>query len=348
MTSPLTHTSMQTARACLRRYHYRYNLRLARDREAQALRLGAAVHVGLAAWSNSDPDYLTKALAGYADVPEWADPLAWEIEAEIVCRLLQGYAQFYADDPLEYVEIERAFAMPLTNPETNADSRTFHLAGKRDGIVRWEGRTMVLERKTCSEDICPESEYWLRLRIDPQISLYALAARNDGHNVSGVLYDVIRKPTIRPSQVPELDENGLKIVVDETTGERAMNKNGTPRQSAGQGLRLVARTETAEEFGTRLAADILARPEHYYARREIPLLEDHLAEFRDDAWQQGQMLLHCRNRGAWFRNVSRMTCGYCEFRDLCLQSVAVEPERVPAGYVRLDDAHPELLEDLES
>lgn len=331
----LTHTSMQTARVCLRRYHYRYNLRLVKLQEARALRFGAAMHH---AWAQGP-----QALADtYATVPEFADPYDWEVEFHTAAALFGGYDRHYQDDALQALEIEGAWQMPLVNPETNADSRTWTLAGRRDGIVTYDGRLMVLERKTTGEDVGPDSQYWLRLRIDPQIALYSLAARHDGHDVQAVLYDVIRKPTIKPRQVPELDAEGRKIVRDDSTGQRAMNKNGTPRQTGGEGYTLLARPETAVEYGDRLRADIAERPGYYYARREIPILEDQLRDFRAEMWQLGQMLLTCRNRDLWFRTVGRSTCDYCDYADLCLQSISVN-EGVPAGYTRLDDPHPELL-----
>jgi len=343
----LTHTAMSTAKACLRRYHYRFNLGLVRQKSFKALRMGSAVHAGLAAWSRGDARYVRIATAGYDAEPLWADPHEWAVECEIVARLLLGYAWFYQADPIGYDEVEQSFEMPLVNPETGAASRTFHLAGKRDGLVTWEGRRFVLERKTSGEDIGPDSDYWLRLRIDPQISLYALAARHEGHNVAGVLYDVIRKPTIAPRQIPELDEDGLKVVVDIETGARAVNKNGTPRQSAGPGLTMMTRTETAIEFGERLGADIEERPEYYFQRREIPLLDDQLAEFREEVWQQSKLLIECRNKGLWFKSVSRTTCGFCDYADLCFQGITVGEGDTPAGYERITDKFPELKDSEE-
>lgn len=345
MAEILTHTSMQTARTCLRRYHYRYGLGLTRDRSFQALRMGGAVHLGLAAWSRGQDEFVEIATAGYDVTPPWADEYEWQIERVSVDALLRGYAGFYASDPLEYVEVEQSFRMPLVNPATDAESRTFRLAGRRDGIVRYENRLMVLERKTTAENIGPDSDYWLRLRVDPQISLYALSARHDGHDVAGVLYDVIRKPTIAPRQVPEIDEAGLRIVVDTETGERLMNRNGSPRQSGGAGMTMMTNQESPEAFGERLANDVVERPDWYYARREIPLLEDQLAEFREEAWQQSKLLIACRNRGLWFRSVLRTTCGFCDFANLCLQSISVDADTVPAGFTRLADPHPELSGD---
>ena len=343
----LTHSAMACARRCLRQYFYRYELALRSRRDAAALRLGAAVHVGLEFWSRGTPadQAILAATKGYETCPAWADSYDWQIEREIVANLLAGYFWRYGNDVLEYVEIEKPWEMPLVNPATGRESRTYQLAGKRDGLVRaTDARLFVLERKTTGEDIGPDSEYWLRLRCDQQISLYTLSALHEGHDVSGVLYDVIRKPTIRPRQIPLLDEASLKMVVDEATGERMFNKDGKPRQSAGPGMKLATRQETPEEFGARLLADIEERPDYYFQRREVPRLEDDLQAFRLECWQQAQLLSDCRRWGRWFRNVGRNTCSFCEYSRLCLQSITVVPEAPPDGFEIANNVHPELTE----
>ena len=343
----LTHSAMACARRCLRQYFYRYEIALRSRREATALRLGAAVHLGLELWSKgATPEAaMLAATDGYATCPPWAEPYEWQTERETVANLLAGYFWRYGNDTLEYVEIEKPWSMPLVNPATGRESRTYQLAGKRDGLVRVpDARLFVLERKTTGEEIGPDSEYWLRLRCDQQISLYTLSALHEGHDVSGVLYDVIRKPTIRPRQIPLLDEAGLKMVVDEATGERMFNKDGKPRQSAGPGMKLATRQETPEEFGARLLADIEERPDYYFQRREVPRLEDDLQAFRLECWQQAQLLSDCRRWGRWFRNVGRNTCSFCEYSRLCLQSITVVPEAPPDGFEIANNVHPELTE----
>jgi hypothetical protein len=89
-----------------------------------------------------------------------------------------GYQWRWAGARLEVVATEQAFRVPLVNPATGKATPTFELAGKIDGIVRLEdGRLAVKESKTCSEDLGADSDYWRRLRIDHQITLYMLAAR---------------------------------------------------------------------------------------------------------------------------------------------------------------------------
>jgi len=317
MTAPtsLTATSTACLRRCPRQHHLRYELGLARIRKAAPLRLGGAYHLGLELYSKGTTaeQAIQQATADYATCPEWADPVEWAVECETVKTLLAGHFWRYGQDDIEFVAVEGSFEIPLVNPDTGAPSRTFSLAGKIDAIVKLpDGRLAVLEYKTAGEDIAPDSEYWLRLRCDGQISLYVLAARAMGYDVATVLYDVTRKPTIRLRQ-----------------------------------------KETPEAFGQRLLADIGERPDFYYQRREVPRLEDDLAQFQAELWQQGQYLVELRRRAArlddpsaaHFRNVGRLTCGYCDFADLCLTGVRVDPTNPPAGYQVLPDVNPELLAD---
>lgn len=340
----LTQSSMSTFRRCPRQFKYRYELGLVRERSSQPLRFGSAFHLGLEVYGTTADAAISidKAAASYDVIPAWADPFDWAVERETLRSLLAGYFWWYGNDAIEVVNTEGAWHLPLVNPETNGASRTFQLAGKIDKIVRLpDGRLAVLEYKTTGEDISDESDYWLRLRADAQISAYVYAARAKGYDVQTVLYDVTRKPEIAPRLVPELDADGLKIVVA-ANGERVFNDKGKPRLSADKekGWTVKSGRETPEQFGTRLLADIGERPQFYFARREIPRLESDLAEFADEVWQQSQQIAYTRKRGNWFRNVSMMTCRSCSYAGPCLGGVPTD--QVPAGFVRLDDVHPEL------
>lgn len=322
----LTHSRMSSARRCLREHYYRYELGIVRDTEAQYFKVGHVLHAGLETWhATNDADKTLAAI--HLDDP---------YDHVTVLVLLAGYIDH--TQPLTFEAAEQEFHLPLINPESNYPSRTFELAGKIDGLTA----DAVVEHKSTSEDIGPDSDYWLRLRVDPQISLYALAS---GRNK--VLYNVVRKPSIRPKQVPELDADGVKIVRDDVTKERLTNKNGSWKQSATEGSHLVSRPETPDEFGERLREDIKARPDFYFARREIPILDDHLEEFKREVWQQAKLLLECQNSGYWFRNVNKFTCGNCQYAPLCLQSIQVQVDRetglvqVPSGYVKAEP-HGEL------
>jgi hypothetical protein len=363
--SVLTASRLSALRRCPRSHYYRYELGLIRDREQQPLRMGSAFHLGqqvmgtwrLTALADDDREpveqkAILQATAGYDQRPAYADPADWEIERVTVANLLAGHFWRYSADDLEIVAVEFTFEIPLVNPATGAPSRTFVLAGKIDAIVRLpDARLAVLEFKTAGEDIGPDSKYWLRLRCDPQISQYYLAAQAVGYAVTTVLYDVSRKPSIGPRTLPILDAKGFPIVLDQA-GKRVFTKQGKPRQtaSAADGYELQSRPETPDEFGERFLTDIAARPDFYYARREVPRLTDELEAFSLELWQQAQYVAETRRRAAklarpasaWFRSVGRFTCDGCQFADLCLQSIDVGPQDVPQGYVKVDDPHTEL------
>lgn len=332
----LTHSRMQCAKQCPRKHYYRYELGVRRSRIDAPLRLGSAVHIGLDAHGKGESDHasISKAVAGYEALPKWAiteETVAdWMVERETVVAMLAGYFDAWRDDRAEVVASELAFELPITNPETGAASRTYRVAGKIDKIVRLpDGRLAVREHKTTGDSIDPDSDYWPRLGIDQQISLYYLGAHGLGHAVETVDYDVLRKPSIRPRKVTKAEAE-------------EWGRNGTYFEKAVEDHEVRAgMTETPVMYGARLRMDVATRPEFYYARREIPRLERDLDEFRWELWQQSQALREARNAGRWFRNTSAcLNMGRCEYLTLCGNGIA--PDEVPEGWTRVPHIHPEL------
>ena len=125
--------------------------------------------------------------------------------------------------------------------------------------------------------------------------LYTSAAREDGIDLQTAVYDCIRKPTIRPCDVPLTDSNGEKIVLDES-GNRVYKSNGQPRLSGdkNKGYTLQVRSMTPDEWREKLATDIAYRPEYYYQRFEVPRLESDIEQFRIELWMIAKDILDCR------------------------------------------------------
>jgi hypothetical protein len=76
------------------------------------------------------------------------------------------------------------------------DGRT--LRGVWDGFATFGGRRYLVEHKTAST---VDEEYWQRLLIDQQVTIYMLAARAKSLDVAGVIYTVCRKPKLRPKSL---------------------------------------------------------------------------------------------------------------------------------------------------
>jgi hypothetical protein len=295
----LTATRMATLLGCPRKHYWRYEVGLRAVKEAAALRFGSAWHAAMESrWQGlSYAEALARAVAGAREFVE--------MELATLAGMLAGYYVRYEGEAecVGALHAEQEFRLPLPG------SRTFDTAGKIDGLgVLKDGRLALVEHKTCGEEIGPESVYWQRLRFNPQIYQYVLAARALGWDVEIVLYDVARKPAIRQKQ-----------------------------------------GETLEQFGDRLAADTRERPEFYFARREVPVLDQDIAEFEVQRLVLARSILGCRSEArrarrpehGWPRNVNPMTCRFCEFEGFCMQNVSADAAQPPAGFA-VGPTNPEL------
>lgn len=107
--------------------------------------------------------------------------------------------------------------------------------------------------------------------------------------------------------------------------------------------------ETVEQFAARLAADTRERADFYFARREVPILEQDLAEFEVQRLALSRQILYFRSSArsarrpehGWPRNCGEMVCRMCEFESFCMQNVSVDPQQPPAGF-RIGPINPEL------
>ena len=331
MNNLLTASRMGAVLSCPRKAFWRYERGLQPTQSSIALRFGSAWARAMEARAKGADG--EQALV--AAVPEGAD--LDELQVATLSGLLDGYYKHYADDGL----------FKSMHPEvefrgTIKGSRTFETAGKLDGLGDlYDGRLAINENKTTSDSVAPESDYWLRLRFNTQLLQYVVAAREMGWDVSAIIYDVVRKPSIEPKQIPELDENGCKIVLD-IEGNRVFKKPGVPRESGDKekGYVVKVRVESPEEFSDRLFADTQARPEVYFARREVPILDSDIEEFEAQRLTISRILLNCRQlekrvskpERAWPRNVSEMSCRSCEFSNFCLQNISIDIENPPAGF----------------
>lgn len=344
----ITFSRMSTNSICRRKHKFAYEDRIRKQTDAKALRIGSAGHEATDILAKtSDLEKAVEAIRHkYQYSPEGYDEYDWRIEEETIVRLVCGYHWMWGESAITYSASEHPFQFPLVNPDTGARSTNFDFAGVIDGIVSLEdSRLAVLERKFLGEDHGTDSDLQRRLRIDHQISLYVYAAREDGHPVETVLYDVIRKPSIKPTAVPVLDSRGLKIVLD-LHGDRVMTNARKPRQTGNKdkGWTLQTRLMTVAEWGEKLNADIAERPNWYFNRIEVPRLDDEIDEACHELWQVQKTLREAQRTGRWFRTVNRNTCNFCSYFELCSTKFNPEISPLPEGFEYVDDIHPELQE----
>lgn len=338
----LTHSSTSTFKVCRKRYWFTYEIGLRRDIDAKALRMGSVYASALE--TNSSTDAAATVMQRYAHKPEPLDQHAWDLERETVAETASCYFWRWASPGIKYLAKEFSFELPLINPETGRASKTFRVAGKMDGVVVLEDtRNAVMENKLQSESLDAESDLWRRLRIDHQITMYVMAARRLGYDVATVLYDVARKPTITAGDVPLLDEDGMKIVMY-TDGKRVHTNKGKPRQTGdkAKGYLLQTRPMAPEEWAEKLRNDIGRRPEWYYARTEIPRLDNDIAEFERELWDIAKVIRDAQLHDRFYRTCNRDTCSLCPYFELCSAKHDPRMDAVPEGFFITTNLHPEL------
>lgn len=323
----LTQSRLRASRRCQRLHHIQYELGYRPLEDALVLRFGSFVHRFLEAWwvlrqrgVNGD-ELLEQALAWARERTEGLDPFE-QMRAE---WLMRGYHVRWEGSPYEVLAVEAPFETELRNPTTGAASRTWHLAGKLDVVVRdiRDSRVLLVEHKTSSEDITQGSAYWARLRMDGQVSVYYEGARSLGHAVSGCIYDVLGKPKQQP----------LKATPEESrkyTAKGALYANQR------------ADDETPEAFGARVAEAIAEEPGRFYQQGEVVRLEAEMAEALFDIWQLGQQIRESELAGRHPRNPDGCMKynQQCPFFDVCSGAASLDD---PTRFTRSTDIHPELM-----
>lgn len=380
----ITKSMMQTFLTCQYKCYLKYELRLRTLIPGKALRIGIAVHEGIHAfftaysapgakmgpdtWMNFRSAGTSAAVKKYDD--EWresgvfSDPYQWEIERQIVYVMVDTYIWRWAQSHHMYfcMASEQPFSAAMRYPGKTHKIKSVVCAGVFDRILAYNsGRidekidektgekaveVILHELKTTSEDIEDGSEYWLRLRGDLQIYYYVLALRRSKlkKKPTWVLYDVLRKPTIKPTKVPVLDAGGDKVVLD-AQGLRVFTKQKKPRQSADkeQGFVLQTRPETPSEFGQRVVDCMTSEPDKFFNRHEVVLPHDQVDAIEKEIYQILVAIRSARQRGVWLKNRGQCLTvfGKCPYFDMC--STFWQPENeIPEGLEQIESAHPEI------
>lgn len=217
MSLTVSHSELRTFLTCPTLHRYRYLL----DRESTA-----PVPEALSKGRQTD-------LACAALESGGVEPATWPNDPSIRA-LVQAWDSYWPRDQFEADEHHVKFRFEL--------EPGIELIGEFDAIGTYQGKRVILERKSSSEDISPGSPYWQKVELsDAQVSLYLLAAERLGLGITEVLYDVLRKPALR-----------------------------------------LKKGETAEAFEQRCLETITENPEHYFQRKLVTRLEpERAAHVRD-------------------------------------------------------------------
>jgi hypothetical protein len=359
-----TTSRLKTLRQCPRLHLYRYVLGI-QTPSTPAADFGTVAHSAieqwLLAWKRGDLAVRLDAMLAVVRASKLSDDNKTRLGA-----LLTAYHYRWHDAPWEILGVELEFRYEL-------DGNI--VGGKIDALIRDTNTNeiWVVEHKTTGQDSSLGGGYWERLAIDLQISIYVDGATMLGHEVAGVIYDVLQRPKHElklatpiaereyttgkgckkcggSAKAGEIKQGKGFYVVSFTTVEEIKcedcdgtgwkkDKNGKP-----EAPRLYSRfrdtDETLDEFAERLVDEIAADPDGYLIRGVVVRLEDELPKMRVDLLEQIKLgetgvlfNLHPRNPDACTKYGS-----VCHFFDVCSGRGSLDDEqRFPRGR-----AHPEL------
>lgn len=181
----LSASSIRQFLNCRRRWWFEYVEGLEPLVKPEPLTMGAAIHAGLEVVSRKafSEDEIAKAIRGEFSQDELDQSGANPDIAMLACKAYaaQDYWKHW-----RFLDIEKQFEVPMGHGR--------RLRGYFDGIVEVEGSLFVLERKTVAGMVSERQLH--HLLWDLQAGVYALAARELGLDVRGILYEYIPKPTI--------------------------------------------------------------------------------------------------------------------------------------------------------
>lgn len=253
----ISFSEITTYQRCREEHRYAYVDGLRPVVSAWNLRFGKAMHEGLASWWATRE--ISAALVAFRRAAK--DERLDVFDVELGEVMLIGYDVRWGlvhdgvdrEGPIDTVYVESGFSLQrhVEHP--------YRLVGFIDAVGRVAGREpFVVEHKTSSEDIEPGSDYFAKLTIDHQLSIYAIASKSLGLEPSRLMYDVLKIPGCEPYKATPVEKRKYR----KTDGKLHANQR--------------EHDESPDAYRERLLEKIGEDPESYFERCEVVRLEHEL------------------------------------------------------------------------
>ena len=302
----LTYSALNAYRKCPMRYYLRYEKCFVPVQTDDKLFFGTVIHRALEAFYGVTNNFELRAKLALFKIDETCK--GWEEDRDkarvrlLATEMMAAYMEKYRNDDLEIVAVEHEFDGKVINPKTGAESKTFGLKGKADGIVRTPQGLFLIEHKTTSRFMDnPVDQLW----EDTQVGIYTAYLRDLGYDIIGVIYNELLKCSL--IQRKGETEEEFEVRYAELCSKSKTGKSAAKRQVP----------ESDEEFAERVRD--WYRSEDRFRRTELFLSQQQLDLVRNDIWGMTQQFLDARRRDDWFCN--RESCktfyGDCAYRKYC-------------------------------
>lgn len=334
-----THSSAKAFKACLLLYWIKYILGYRPVKTSKPLAFGTLIHHCLEAYwrcrAKSPEEQgigpLAEALKTLHEKAGEANLTPYELVRAIV--MINAYAAVWDQVVCKVLAVEAKFTTALLHPDTRVESKRFLRSGKIDLILQMEdGSVVVVEHKTSAADISAGSPYRVRLSLDEQVSFYYAGAISLGFRPQYIIYDVLRKFREAPKLATPTEKRIM--VKDRKTKEMRLKANQRDKD------------ETTDEYGRRLSETVAKDPEAYIVRIKLQRLPNERKKFALEVWNHARIMAFAIDEGIFPRNSD--SCfrfgSPCDMVPHCYQGVPLENPNV---FRKLDELHPELIEDEE-
>ena len=208
----ISHSSLNTQLACLKRWEWHYDKRLELISQPNYLSMGRAFHLGV---ERRDPFAASDALAERptSDQTEQDELLK---DMAVVWAAVNGYLSRYpSDDDIggtKVVQREIEYLVRLRSPYTGRPSMTFDLYGFADGVIDHGSYLELIEDKFVGR---VDQVMVRKVKLDRQVGLESYALwRITGKPVRIIRYRFTKKPSIKQKQKETVQEYVERVKAD--------------------------------------------------------------------------------------------------------------------------------------
>ena len=299
----LTFSAAKKFQSCHKAYFNRYRQNLVPLEQNDTLFLGSLIHNCLELWHHPENDSSSINKLIYEAYPLRESEERQKRDWHLARAMMSGYMQHYIREDFEVIDTELEFCVPIINPATDRQSKSFELMGKVDGLVRLNNQYFIMEHKTAA---LITGDYIEKLPMDFQINLYAMAiSQFKKKPIAGVIYNVIQKSKIK-------QKTGETEAEFEFRRQDLIQKSKTGKTSAKRQL-----PESDESYQDRLES--VYSDAGMYAREILYLSKADIERTQIELWEITQEILGAQRRGLWSQNTD--SCfryyGPCMYFPLC-------------------------------
>lgn len=336
MNDYISYSQIVQMHKCPRSYYYSNVKCMYPIKQKTSLTLGKLIHIGLEELYK-EPMYtivnLNNALKRINRELEIVDKSNWNendfynnryISAMSKALISYYYETKYQEDKAFGVkvietEIKREVSIPFPNNNKKSKWKYVFIPDK---VIEVKGKLWLVSIKTAGKlqeaDI---NKYY----VDQQaLTELMFLEKEYGRKFEGIIYQIIIKPQIKPKQIPKLDDDGIKVVID-ANGERVFKKDGKPRESADKeaGYMLVTREETESEFTERLIETIKESDDSFIRTLHRRVTEDDLDSCKKDLWNNNKYIITAKKNKWYQKNTNSCNIyGACPYLKICAHLIS--------------------------